>query len=562
MKGDPHGLQAKIWPLLICLLGFGLLVFRLDGASLWADETRTLEWVQRLAQGGFASLTDETVVHRLSHPPLYFLCLGVWMTLAGDSEFSLRFLSVVFGVLSIAMVYPLGARIVSRRVGLTAMTLMALSPFLIMYSRMVRLYSLELLLCLVSCWFLLRLLECPDSARTWLAYVTSSALAVYTEYLAFFVLAAHAVLAVCQIKHSRRFALRLLGGQLVVLLIFAPWIPYMLRLAAELEGASDAFTGMNSIINWVLSVVHPFFAWIVGETLYPWNPVAVLGVLLATWLAARGILVGRNASANRAVEKAQPKQVLNPPAPRDWLQSPWHSVKYSDGAQVPSVILFILLPLVLTIVTNRCMLSEKSFLDVANKALFCTPFMYLLIGRGLHTFPRREWRLALLVGLAIPLVLSLANYYSAREFHNPTQALPTRAMAHEIVQQAGPGDVFVSDATVGFYHYAYKEDPEAIHFFGSDPLSAINYIEKHQASKVWMVLLCRAVETESRATVELVPWLLSQGYSVDWSQGYAPLDRTYGRLQELILRKPACEFKVIVSRYSRPHQGLAEAKQR
>ena len=43
------------------------------------------------------------------HPPLYFLSLSAWWTIAGDSRIALRFLSIASGLLTVAAVYRIGA---------------------------------------------------------------------------------------------------------------------------------------------------------------------------------------------------------------------------------------------------------------------------------------------------------------------------------------------------------------------------------------------------------------------------------------------------------------------
>jgi 4-amino-4-deoxy-L-arabinose transferase-like glycosyltransferase len=556
MKPEGFQLKAKTCSLVICLLAFGLLVYHLDEASMWADETRTVEWVQRLAQGGFASFIDQSVLHPLSHPPLYFLCLHVWTIIMGESEFALRFLSVFFGLLCTAMLYPLGTRMVNRGVGLVAMGLMAISPFVVMYSRMARPYSLALFFVLVSSWFFIQLSVGPRAAAMWAAYIISSVLAVYTEYFAGFVLAAQGAVALAAVRRNRISALQLLAAQVAVLMLFAPWLSIAIPLVAELQTGPLAFARGN-LTQWILSAMHPFFAWTVGETLYPWNPAALLGVTLVLWIASKGLT---SASLPRAGEDLGDEARQHPaargrPVPPDPRSQPYWPPR---AATIPT---FVFVPLFLTIVANRCVLSEKTFLDVANKAVFCAPFLYLLFGRGLFALSRPAQRILVLSILAVVLGLSLTNYYLGREFHNPNQALPTSIITHAISQQAGSGDIFVSDPTIGFYHYISKEDPQAIHFFADDPDRAKDYISAHRSPGVWLVLLCRAVEPESLATAELVPWLVDAGYSPELAVRYAPLDKAYASFQQLVLGKPACHYKVIAQRFALAQPELEKADQ-
>ena len=98
--------QQMLVPLMllaILLVALLLRVFQLDAESLWLDEaTSVYIGNQDLVQvAGDLSL-------RNFHAPLYVLLLHYWMQLFGDSEFSVRLPSVLFGVFSVGMLYKVG----------------------------------------------------------------------------------------------------------------------------------------------------------------------------------------------------------------------------------------------------------------------------------------------------------------------------------------------------------------------------------------------------------------------------------------------------------------------
>src|SRR5690348_16067355 len=49
------------------------------------------------------------------HPPLYFVALAGWRSLAGDSLLALRYLSIAAGLLTVAVTYRIGADVFGRR---------------------------------------------------------------------------------------------------------------------------------------------------------------------------------------------------------------------------------------------------------------------------------------------------------------------------------------------------------------------------------------------------------------------------------------------------------------
>ena len=85
----------------VVLLGASLRVFDLGGPSLWLDE------VIMVVQARDLDLKTLWLTQPDIHPPLYFTIQKLFM-LVGDSEFYIRLSSVVFGVLSIWILYALG----------------------------------------------------------------------------------------------------------------------------------------------------------------------------------------------------------------------------------------------------------------------------------------------------------------------------------------------------------------------------------------------------------------------------------------------------------------------
>jgi 4-amino-4-deoxy-L-arabinose transferase-like glycosyltransferase len=176
------------------LLAFALRVYRLEAQSAWHDETYCVLVAQQpLAQVVAAQSED-------IHPPLYFVLLHFWLPLAGHTDFAVRFLSGVFGVLLVALLYRAGAAFYARSVGLLAALLGAVAPFYVAYSQEIRMYALVTLLALTSSYLGYRLLGCKSQIPNpksqgwlWAGYVLTAAAALYAHYFAALVLVAQNV---------------------------------------------------------------------------------------------------------------------------------------------------------------------------------------------------------------------------------------------------------------------------------------------------------------------------------------------------------------------------------
>src|SRR5438105_3868752 len=155
-------------------------VFRLlhlGAKSLWLDEILSVS-IARLDGPGFRNI----VFSWEANMALYYALLRAWIH-AGDSEFMLRLPSALASVATVPLVYLIGRRLFSQRVGLIAALLLAMNLFAIRYAQEARSYSLYVLLVVLACWFFIRAADRPTMGNwAWLAVTTT--LAVYTHFFA------------------------------------------------------------------------------------------------------------------------------------------------------------------------------------------------------------------------------------------------------------------------------------------------------------------------------------------------------------------------------------------
>ncbi len=131
--------------LLLLLTAFALRLYRLDAQDIWWDEARNIDVASRpLAQIATAGELD-------IHPPLYFYLLHGWWRLTahaptpdGRDAFAVRFLSLWFGVLFVALMYTLGRRIGGFWAGVGAAVGAAFLPFLVGEAQEARMYTVLL----------------------------------------------------------------------------------------------------------------------------------------------------------------------------------------------------------------------------------------------------------------------------------------------------------------------------------------------------------------------------------------------------------------------------------
>jgi len=138
-----------------------------------------------------------------STPPLYYVLAWVWTRAFGFSEFGLRSLSALAGILTVPVVYAVGVRLAGRRAGVIAGGLVALSPLMVWFSQEARSYALATLISTVTVLCFVSFLDGRD-ARWLVGWAVASALGLTTHYFVGFVVAAELVWLLWLYRRDRR----------------------------------------------------------------------------------------------------------------------------------------------------------------------------------------------------------------------------------------------------------------------------------------------------------------------------------------------------------------------
>ncbi len=213
-------------PVLLCAIGIGLRLLRLEWQPLWWDEGYSVYFAtEPLAV--MAQLTAQDI-----HPPLYYALLHLWLTAFGSaSPLILRAFSVLIGLLSLPAFWWL-ARIFypgRPRVARLALLLLVISPIHIFYSQEVRMYGLEMLLAIVSTSFFWRIANCElrtTRIRDWLGYVLATTALLYTEYYAALLPLCHGLWVIWHLRRQLRSILSLAAAWIAIALAYLPWLLY------------------------------------------------------------------------------------------------------------------------------------------------------------------------------------------------------------------------------------------------------------------------------------------------------------------------------------------------
>jgi 4-amino-4-deoxy-L-arabinose transferase-like glycosyltransferase len=157
--------QWKIVLLLIVLIGSGcfLRLWNLGVPSMWVDEVNSFYAAKAVTEKGDLALPSGYIYTRA---PLYSYMTASILKIIGFDEVATRFISVVFGVLSIIMVYILAKNVFNRNVGLLSSFFITFSHFEIGWSRTGRMYTLLQFLTLAILYLFLRAFELEKNKQS------------------------------------------------------------------------------------------------------------------------------------------------------------------------------------------------------------------------------------------------------------------------------------------------------------------------------------------------------------------------------------------------------------
>ena len=278
----PRGLWETAIAGLLLLAAFGLRVYHLGTQSLWGDEAISVARAQMTLAGITAEAPKEGTL-----PPLYYYFLHFWVSIAGDGESSVRFLSVLFGVLAVVLMFALVRRSLGPRVAVVAAALATISPFWIYYSQETRTYAQVTAFTCLALLCLLRAAERasrPGNGWLWASYSVAVALALTSYYFAGFAIAVGVLWVLITFRRDRRVVVRCILAQIGTFALIAPLLLYVARSLTVTAGSVQR--GANSLAGIVghLAVAFNYGTSLgssLGETLGRATS-APVGPLLAT----------------------------------------------------------------------------------------------------------------------------------------------------------------------------------------------------------------------------------------------------------------------------------------
>ncbi|ODS41447.1 MAG: hypothetical protein A7315_06155 [Candidatus Altiarchaeales archaeon WOR_SM1_79] len=494
----------------ILFLALFLRVYDLDTESLWLDEAFSLRdasghSLDNFSQGG---------------RPLYYTILHYWINIFGDSEFSVRFPSAIFGFLSVFMIYKIGRLIFDEETGILSSLIMGLSVFHIYYSQDARMYSLMVLLTLCSMYFFIKLLEKRD---IWVSvgYIISTILLIYTHQFGLFIIIVQiiyfaTIFILSMGVHKINFKELILIPVLLIILIllFAPWTINVAKNV--LNNQSEAIGPEWIPAPSITSIISTFFMYsgsVEGGLSYPYF-IYINLLLMIFFLILSVFSIINYEKINGRIDF---KNFLNS------LESYKWKIWISNVNKIYLLFLWLFTPIIL-LLTASILLNP---IYVHRYTIGGSAAFYLLIARGIRNINQGYIKLCVIM---IVITISLLNVFA---YYNEVNKEQWREVANYVDINGMPGDLVLFNAGFcqenGFNYYSKRNDlikkpfPEKTRDVDEKNIEELRQTVEGY-NRVWLVL------SHSHDYKGLIKKRLNESYNLSYHEMYNGIEvYTFGK---------------------------------
>ncbi|TEU15322.1 MAG: hypothetical protein E3J21_13510 [Anaerolineales bacterium] len=451
--------SRRVLILSLIILAFALRLHQLDAKSIWFDESHSLNRasLDLLSIASGKQIWGDRVVQDTTHVPFYFFLLHFFIKLAGDSDFTLRFLSVIFGVLTVPLIHFMGKKLCHARVGLWAALLATFSPFYLWYSQEARMYTLLVFLGLLSVFCLLRAID-EDKVGWYATYALTATAMLYTSLFSFGLFAFEGLVGLLAAWRLRRWSI--LAVFVIISLAFLPGLwPHLVWLGPQRQ--LEEYNYWPGILLDVLNS-HNF-----GLSLDPTRLTLLNLALLVIFII--GLL---SLTQDKPFDSSTG---LRTGTAQDKPQRRWDSSLLLLG--------YISLPIISLYLVSLLQPIYRG----SRYLMIISPAYYLGLAAGLVAIKRRT-KLIFLLCLSLILggmLLSDYNYFSSPDYHKEDY----RSVARHVEEHSQVGDVIVGASfdSWAFSHYYRGHLPMVwIPRPGKDMLRDVQEVAR-QYDRIWLI---------------------------------------------------------------------------
>lgn len=442
LLNELNGKRIFFLLLLIIILGFSLRLYNLGSESVWIDESYTIL--------GASQQTIPEVIKSIEltegKPFLSHMLLHFWMDYFGNSEFSLRFMYLIFGTLSIFVIFFVSKNLFDWRIGLLSSLMLSTSMIQVLYSQEIRSYTLFALLTLCSYYFFIRIIK-ENNYILYFYYILFTSLAANAHYFNFFNIFIQNLIIFLVLSLKVEQIKKWLLSQLIILILFIPSFFILIKQVKWVHAAFQDLLIFKLHIGWFGQM--GVFIFLV--------PILLLILMFIFVFSVKHKI--------------------------DFL-SFINKFKFSE-----KTFLLILILVLLTLLFNISKLISPSFLTRYH--FFLIPFYYIFISKGVMLIKGKKMQ-----AIFIILIL-LVNFYSLGVYYSTIKKEQWREAVEFVELNSGENDLLIFNAAYldTPFNYYYKGDLEQVRRDSSQNINLsylipFEHIQEKISTKsgVWLIL--------------------------------------------------------------------------
>lgn len=353
---------------IIFLCALALRLYCINKYDLWYDELisdrYSFDNITKLAahHGSSAFSYFFNIASNDQHSFFYYLLVYIYSFFFGGDK-SLRFLSVIFSMLSLGIFYKFARIFYNRWNSIYAILIMGFSPFHIWYAQEARGYAVSCFFAILFVYFYMLALQ-KDNKFYWVYFIITAMLAIYSSYYAVFLIIVSGIIVL--LKDNRKHIKVWFLSVFALLLLFSPLFYIFIRqinfVKTNLWWLSEPSN--KAIIDTFAVLNLGYSAGLIQH---------YICLVLFFILFIRGV----------------------------------NSYYQHDKTKTFILLLFSILPIILINILSR--LTIHIYID--RQLLMFSPFYYLLVARGASSIENKIYRIFVSISIVLILSMSLINYY-------------------------------------------------------------------------------------------------------------------------------------------------------
>jgi 4-amino-4-deoxy-L-arabinose transferase-like glycosyltransferase len=224
----PSRRPLELFAALFVAAGF-VYLFHLGANALGASEAYSA-WAA--AKPGVGAIVRTPVLHDPGKQVFYYVVLHYYTQIFGLSEISLRSMSAIFSLVTLALVFALGCEMFDESTALAAAAMWAFNPLAVVFAHTARMYPMLIAIALAHLLMLLRVRSRPSIMGGIGCGILGAAMP-YTHMAGLLILGAEGAILLRDLSRGRRDTIAWMAIVLAIAL-FLPYLPVAIRQSQDL----------------------------------------------------------------------------------------------------------------------------------------------------------------------------------------------------------------------------------------------------------------------------------------------------------------------------------------